>query len=66
MSAYPLSPVAYALWDADERHLADQARQIEAAIAAKRYGSARWALWAMRDEGARAEWTKVIEEAERR
>lgn len=62
---YRYEGIAYTQWDAAPRHLADQARQIVAAIAAKRYGSARWALWAMRDEGAREEWKRRIEEAER-
>lgn len=63
--SHQLSGVAYALWDADPRHLVDQVRQIEAALAAGRYGSARWTAFAMRDEEARARWVKRIEEAER-
>lgn len=65
MSSYPLRAASYAQWDAAQRHEDDQARQIRAAIAAKRYGSAWWALWAMRDEEARAMWKRRIEEAER-
>lgn len=62
---YRYEGIAYTQWDAAPRHLADQARQITAAIAAGRYGSAWWAQGAMRDEAARAMWAKRIEEAER-
>lgn len=63
--SYPLFGVAYALWDTDPRHLIAEARQIEVALAAGRYGTARWTAYAMRDAEANARWVKRIEEAER-
>lgn len=49
----PLAPIA-------------EARQIEAALAAGRYGAARWTALAMRDAEAKVWWVKRIEEAERK
>lgn len=63
---YPLTGVGRAQWDADPRHLIAEARQIEAALAAGRYGSARWTAYAMRCEETKARWIAVIEEAEKR